>query len=91
MYDIEFSATFKKQFKKYNKKTQSKIKEKLEQLKEDPFTPRVEMNITSLTGTKPLKHRLKVGGYRVVYCVFKEENIVKLIETFPRGRGYRGL
>jgi mRNA-degrading endonuclease RelE of RelBE toxin-antitoxin system len=91
MYEVKPSTTFRKQYRKYDKKTQARIRARLEDLKEDPFTPRPKMDIIPLTGTKPLKHRLRVGSYRIIYCVYKEKNLVKLIETFPRGRDYRKL
>ncbi len=40
-----------------------------------------------IKGTEPVKYRLRVGDYRVVYIVVRSE--VKVIEIFVRGRGYR--
>ncbi|MEA1993337.1 MAG: hypothetical protein U9N35_02930 [Euryarchaeota archaeon] len=39
-----------------------------------------------LSGTDPPKYQLRVGGYRIVYTV--ENDMVKIIEVFKRGKGY---
>ena len=49
--------------------------------------PRAKMDVKVLEGTDPLKRRLRVGDYRIIYHV--EKRTVKVIEIFPRGRGYR--
>ena len=87
MYQIIASVTFQRQFKKIEKKFKDNILEGLNNLSEDPFTPRTGADILPIKGTKPQKHRLRVGDYRIIYCV--EEDIVKIIEVFTRGREYR--
>ncbi|MCK4614017.1 MAG: type II toxin-antitoxin system RelE/ParE family toxin [Thermoplasmata archaeon] len=66
---------------------QSRIKSALTALEVDPFTPRSGAHIKPLSGTTPMKYRIRIGDYRVVYVV--EEQVVKVIEVFTRGRGYR--
>jgi addiction module RelE/StbE family toxin len=87
MYKILASETFQKQFKKIEKKLKSKILDGIHNLASDPFTPRTGADILPVKGTKPQKYRLRVGDYRIIYCV--EEDIVKVIEIFTRGRDYR--
>jgi len=87
MYNILASVTFQKQFKKIEKIFKDNILNGLHNLSEDPFTPRTGADILPVKGTKPQKYRLRVGDYRIIYCV--EEDIVKVIEIFTRGRDYR--
>jgi len=86
MYQVKVSETFQKQYNNENKKLQKRIKDKLEYLKADPFTPRSGADILPVKGTKPQKYRLRVGDYRIIYSV--REDIVEVIEMFPRGKGY---
>ena len=44
-------------------------------------------DIKELKNTKPQKHRIRIGDYRIVYLT--EKNTVKVIEIFLRGRGYQ--
>lgn len=86
MYQVAVSETFQKQYNSIDKKLQKRIKEKLQNLKEDPFSARSGADILPVKGTNPQKYRLRVGDYRIIYCV--EKDIVKVIEMFPRGKGY---
>lgn len=86
-YSVLVSETFKRQFHKLDKKLRARIKKGLKELEEEPVKSRSGADIKRIKGTKPLKYRLRVGDYRIVYRI--EGNIVKVIEVFPRGRGYR--
>ena len=86
MYSVFFSETFGRQYKKLPTDVQTRIKKKLRELEKDPLAPRPGADIKPLKDTHPQKHRLRVGDYRIVYHV--DGQMVKLIEVFPRGRGY---
>lgn len=81
------SETFQKQLKSVDKKLKKRIMDGLRNLGSDPYTPRTGADIIPVKGTDPQKYRLRVGDYRIVYVV--EKDTVKVIEMFPRGRGYR--
>ncbi len=87
MYKVLVSRTFQKQFNSLNKSVQKRIKAGLKELEEDPKRARPNADITPLSGTKPQKHRLRVGEYRIIYLIDKKT--VKIIEVFKRDRGYR--
>lgn len=87
MYNVLVSRTFQKQYSNLPKKEQNHIKSALNYLIEDPYDPRPGADIKPLVGTDPLKYRLRVGDYRIVYCI--EGKKVEVIEVFRRGRGYR--
>jgi len=85
MYSVLVSQTFGKQFHAIEEDAKNQIRKALEGLSSDPFTPSPDMDIKPLTATSPKKHRLMVGNYRIVYVV--EEQMVRIIEVFIRGRG----
>lgn len=67
-----------------------RIKERLKALSEDPYRPRPRADIKKLSATaRPEFYRLRIGDYRVVYCI--EDDKVKITEIFKRSRGYSWL
>lgn len=87
MWTVLVSRTFQKQFEALQKVLQERIKLALKKLEENPFKPRSGADIKPLVGTKPQKHRLRVGDYRIICLI--EGNTVKIIEVFRRGREYQ--
>jgi len=85
-YTVLVSRTFQKSFKKLPKTTQEKIKKHLHELKEDPLTSRPHCDIKILQETDPKKHRLRIGDYRIIYCI--DKNQIKVIEIIKRKIGY---
>ncbi len=86
MYSVIVSRTFQKQFHFLQKKLQKRIRNALKELEINPNQPRSGADIKPLTITKPQKHRLRVGDYRIIYMI--EGNTVYVIEVFRRSRGY---
>ena len=89
MYKVLVSRTFQRQFRNLPEKIQSRIRNGLKELESDPFRPRPNADIKALKDTNPQKYRLRIGNYRIIYTV--EDDTVKVIEVFIRGRGYRNL
>jgi mRNA interferase RelE/StbE len=85
-YKILISKTFQKQFYSFERSLQERIRSSIKTLEDDPYNVRSGTDIKKLSGTKPPKYRLRVGGYRIIYTV--ENNAVKVIEVFKRGKGY---
>lgn len=86
MYTVIVSRTFQKQFYSLQDKLQEKIKNAMKELEINPNRPREGADIKPLKKTKPQKHRLRVGDYRIIYLI--EGDTVYVIEVFKRGRGY---
>lgn len=86
MYSVIVSRTFQRQFHSLQKQLQKRIKDALKELEIKPTQPRSGADIKPLTSTKPQKHRLRVGDYRIIYMI--EGNTVYVIEVFRRSRGY---
>jgi mRNA-degrading endonuclease RelE of RelBE toxin-antitoxin system len=86
MFTVLVSKTFQAQFNQLDMNLQNRIRNGLDELKIDPYKPRSKADIKVLENTNPQKYRLRVGNYRIVYCL--ENKLVKVIELFHRGRGY---
>ena len=84
---VSLSATFVRQYRKLSKDDRDRIRAALDCLTEDATTNRPGVDIKRLVKTRPVKHRIRVGQYRVIYRVDGDE--VRVIEVFARGRGYR--
>jgi mRNA-degrading endonuclease RelE of RelBE toxin-antitoxin system len=86
MFSVLVSKTFQSQFDQLDKILQERVRNGLNTLKKDPYKPRSGADIKVLENTDPQKYRLRVGDYRIVYCV--DKTLIKVIEIFHRGRGY---
>ena len=87
MFRVLVSRTFQKQFRELLGDIQDRIRSGLKELENDPFKPRPNADIKALRDTRPQKYRLRIADYRIVYIV--DSDVVKVIEIFSRGRGYR--
>lgn len=88
-FDVLVSRTFQGFFEDLDQDTRDRIRDALAKLEEDPYEPRPGADIKKLTNTDPVKHRIRVGDWRLIYRIEEDEGTVKVIEGFRRGRGYR--
>ena len=88
-YKVFVSKTFQRKFQEFPNKQQDRIRKALKELQEDPYTSRPNCDVKILKDTKPKKHRLRVGDYRIIY--FVEKNDVKIIDLIKRKLGSRRL
>lgn len=61
-----------------------RILDKIEGLKHNPF-PRES---TKVKGLREDVYRVRVGKYRILYAVFKEQSLVAVVDIDKRGRVY---
>ncbi len=85
--DVLVSRTFQRFFDDLDETVQDRLRTALEALEEDPYEPRSGADIKRLSKTDPVKHRVRVGDWRIVYRVVEDERVVKVIEGFRRGAG----
>ena len=88
-YTVLVTRTFQKSFYELPKNTQDRLRKHLQELKEDPVTPRPHCDIKALQDTNPRKYRLRVGDYRIIYLIEKQN--VNVIELIKREVGYSRL
>jgi len=88
-YNVLVSKTFQRKFQQFPNKLQDRIHKALKELQVDPYNSRPNCDIKLLKDTKPKKHRLRVGEYRIIYYV--EKNDVKIIDLIKREVGYGRL
>ncbi|MCR8644481.1 type II toxin-antitoxin system RelE/ParE family toxin [Paenibacillus sp. N1-5-1-14] len=85
-YSIEFDKEAFKYLQKLDKTTRLRIVHSLQILSEDPYHP--ELDIKRMKGTSD-EYRLRVGSYRVIYTVFKQEILIYVIRIGSRGDVYK--
>ena len=66
------------------KRAYERIHEKLAKLAEDPFPH----DMKRVVGTKEKIFRVRVGGYRVLYLVLLDENIVLVVNIDKKAKAY---
>jgi addiction module toxin, RelE/StbE family len=85
VYKIAYTTQAAKSLLKMPRNTANLIREKLEQVAIDPFT--------SIPDAKKLQgrdgYRLRVGDWRVIYEIQKEEVVIIVLKIAPRGEVYR--
>ncbi len=85
-YRLLFLKEAAEEFKSLDKTVQRIIKEKLELLAEDPN--RLKNNIKPLKGEYKGLYRLRVGNYRVVYRLDREQIVIIIVRIGHRGEIY---
>ena len=85
-YRLLFLKEAAEEFKRLDKAVQRIIKEKLELLAEDPN--RLKNNIKPLKGEYKGLYRLRVGNYRVVYRLDREQIVIIIVRIGHRGEIY---
>ena len=88
-YKVLVSKTFQQKFYKIEKSFQNKIRASLKDLQKDPYHSRPNCDVKPLIDTKPRKHRLRIGDFRIIYMVEKEQ--IFIIDLIKRGIGYNRL
>lgn len=84
MFKVEFSSFAKKFLKKSSKELVSRIIDKIEKLLEDPFPS----DVKRIVNRKEKVFRVRVGDYRIQYCVIHEKNLIFVFDIDKRARAY---
>jgi len=86
-WSIRISSDAEKYFQKLDKKRRERIKERLLKLSklENPLqNPQVK----ALTGELKGFYRLRIGNYRIIFALLAKEEIIAVVNIFPRGNAY---
>lgn len=84
-YALEIKRSAQKSIRSLTKRDAERVRDTINDLAEDP-TPR---GASSVTGTSFL--RVRVGNYRIVYEVRREELLILVIRVGHRREVYRSL
>ena len=84
MFSVEFSSDAEKFLKKADKNIAGRIIEKIEKLRIEPFPS----DVKRVVGKKEKIFRVRVGDYRVQYCVIYDKNIIFISDIDKRERAY---
>lgn len=85
-YEVEFSSRGSKQFLHLPLDAQQRLLPKIKALRSEP-RPR---GCEKLEGFKNA-YRIRVGGYRIVFEVDDEQEVVTIARIGSRGQVYKGL
>jgi mRNA interferase RelE/StbE len=85
VYKIVFTKQAVKSLQRIPRNITDLIREKLAQLAADPFAK--HLNVTKLQNRPG--YRLRVGDWRVIYEIQKEQLVVMVLKVAPRGEVYR--
>jgi len=84
MYALRFSTAALKALRKAPVDVAGRIRTKLDELARDPFTAAKVKKLTSHPG-----YRLRVGDWRVIYLIQKEEIVIQVVDIGQRKEVYR--
>ena len=87
IWTIKLSSHAERYFKKLDKKFRQRLRKELLVLG-DCENPMDHKDVKPLTGDLRGFYRLRIGGYRVIFSVLKEEKIIAVVNIVPRGDAY---
>lgn len=84
MFDYRFINESRKQYKSLNKRTKKRVNEALDEIMESPFR---NPHINKLKGRQD-EYRYKLGDYRIVYHIDKQERMCTILAIVSREGAY---
>ena len=70
-----------------NRDTQKRILKRLEAIAEVPFDPRLSTRLTNEGGLR----KSRVGGWRIIFSVDVDQNVVSVVTIERRGQVYQRI
>ena len=70
-----------------NRDTQKRILKRLEAIAEVPFDPRLSTRLTNEGGLR----KSRVGGWRIIFLVDVDQNVVSVVTIERRGQVYQRI
>ena len=84
MFSVEFSNPSQKFLKKCDHQLAKRLVDKVESLAIDPLPQEVKRVVNQ----KEKVFRVRVGDYRIQYCVFYDRNLIFITDLDKRDRAY---
>lgn len=89
-FKVLVSETAVSQIRALDKESRERIKAHLRELEKNPYMRRSGADIKKLQGSREIElYRIRIGDYRVIYTIIKEE--VRITQLIHRSRGYKWL
>lgn len=85
-YEVKFYKDALKFIQKLDKQTRNRILDHIKILSTNPKHP--ELDIKKMQGLEN-RFRLRVGVYRIVYSIFKDQLLIVIIKVGSRGDIYK--
>ena len=85
MFNVSFSNNSARFLKKCDKILYKRIMDKIKELRYNPFPAESK----KVEGEKGKVYRVRVGGYRILYAVFYEDNDLFISKLDKRPRVYK--
>jgi mRNA interferase RelE/StbE len=86
-YELRFSANARKRIAALDRPTKERIIARLEELRTNPFEPRISSELTGQSGLR----RSRVGLWRIVYEADQAARAIDVLVVQPRGQVYQRL
>ena len=86
IYKVIFTKRFRKQPAKSPQEIQAAVDDALDEIRRNPFR---NANIKELKGALKGFNRYRIGGYRLIYTIDRENVIVIAVDIAPRGDAYK--
>ncbi len=86
-WTVKLSSVSEKHFKKLDANLRKRLLEEIRDLTELEY-PAKHPQVRALTGDLKKYFRLRVGRYRVIFALLKEEKIIAVVNIAPRGDAY---
>jgi mRNA interferase RelE/StbE len=87
-WTIKFSSQAEKYYKKLPKQVRQKTKNSLTELGSSTY-PLFHKNVLPLSGELHGFYRLRVGEYRIIFSILEKEQIIAIVNFYPRGDVYK--
>lgn len=84
MLSTEFSNSATKFLKKVERQLAKRLMDKIEGLEQDPFPK----DVKRVVNQREKVFRVRVGDYRIQYCVFFDRNLLFITDIDKRERAY---
>ncbi|MBU0611466.1 MAG: type II toxin-antitoxin system RelE/ParE family toxin [Armatimonadetes bacterium] len=84
-YTVRVRGAAAREYERLSGEMQGRALAALEALEDDPRPPGVKQLAGELQGL----HRVRVGGYRIVYQIDDAQRLVNVVRIRPRGRAYK--
>jgi len=84
VFSVFLGLQSEKFLKRAEKELRQRIWEKLDELKQNPFPPEV----VRVVGRKEKAFRVRVGAYRIQYCVLQDKKEIVVFCIDKRGKAY---